>query len=143
MSGKILKLARHDIKKIVTGGGFEEDFVFFNPTRSQFSFLKGLHSKHWLRFASDGSTMNAKNAHLSVPEESLNEAGFETRGKNGNISLRNYFVLVPDSTGIYKKYVVTECFPSETTGLIVFILSDAEFEVSQEVIELINDKFKD
>lgn len=125
MSGKLLELARRDIAKIVQSGGFEEDIIISNPFTGQSIIVKGLHSKHWISYDTDGNPFNSKNAHISIPESVLNVQGFSTRNaKTQNVDMRMYQIAVKDSTGILKTYVINECFPSETTGLIVCILGD-------------------
>jgi hypothetical protein len=125
MSGKLLDAARRDIAKIVQGGGFEEQIVISDSSTGAFIEVNGLHSKHWISYSTDGAIYNSKNAHVSILESVLNEKGFVTRNeKTGNVDLKNYRISAKDSTGIVNHYVINECFPSETTGLIVCILGD-------------------
>ena len=62
MSGKLLEAARKDMAKIVQSGGFEEDITFSDPSSGLSAIIKGLHSKHWLSFDTDGNAFNSKNA---------------------------------------------------------------------------------
>lgn len=125
MSGKLLQMARRDIAKITQGGGFEEDILFSNPLTGEVVELKGLHSKHWIQYDTDGNPVNSKNAHISIMESALNEKGIITRSeKTGNVEMKPWFVTVKDSTGVPKNYIINEIFPSETTGLVVCILGD-------------------
>lgn len=125
MSGNVLKAARKDIAKITQKGGFEETMIFSDPSSNLSAEIKGLHSKHWQAFETEGSVVNSKNAHISVMESVLLEAGFKTRNeKTGNVKLDHLIIEVPDSTETPKKYTILESFPSETTGLIVCILGD-------------------
>lgn len=127
MSGKLLEAARKDMAKIVQSGGFEEDITFSDPSSGLNAIIKGLHSKHWLSFDTDGNAFNSKNAHISVMESLLNLNGFATRNpRTGNVDLKKYIISVKDSTGLEKKYKIEESLPSETTGLIVCILGDYE-----------------
>lgn len=125
MSGKLLEAARKDIAKIVQGGGFEEQIVISDPSNGISLVLNGLHSKHWISYDTDGAIYNSKSAHISILESTLNENGFITRNeRTQNVDLKKYQIAVKDSTGIVKNYIINECFPSETTGLIVCILGD-------------------
>ena len=125
MSGNLLKQARQDAQKIINSGGFEEEITISNPSGILIVQVKGLHSKHWLVHDTDGNLVNGKNAHITISEKELNEKGIVTRNANtGNVDLKNFRVSVKDSTEFEKKYIINECFPSETFGLIVCILGD-------------------
>lgn len=138
MVGNLLARARQDAKKIVTNSGFQNDVFLINPLSMNFIQLKGLTSKHWLQLDSDGSPINAKNVHLNLIEKDIQELGFETRGKNGNVNLLDYYVIVQDSTNNYKKYQVKEVYPNESLGLIVFILGNAIFNTPEEIKNIID-----
>lgn len=125
MSGSLLKQARKDARKIINSGGFEEDIQISDPSGILIINVKGLHSKHWLVHDTDGNLVNGKNAHITISEQELNEKGMQTRNQNtGNVDLKNFRISVKDSTLIEKKYIINECFPSETFGLIVCVLGD-------------------
>lgn len=124
MSGSLLLQARKDAHSIITSGGFEEDIVLTNTSGFSVS-IKGLHTKHWVSFDTDGLPMNSKNAHINVNEQELNALGYVTRNeRTGNVNMQNHKVEVKDATGIVKTYIINETFPSETFGLIVCILGD-------------------
>jgi hypothetical protein len=125
MSGKLLEAARKDALNFITSGGFEEDIILTHPSGSPVLNLKGLHSKHWIGFDSDGSQINSKNAHILISEKVLVDSLYVTRNlKTGNIDLLKHRITVKDSTLIEKEYVILECYPSETFGLIVCVLGD-------------------
>lgn len=88
--------------------------------------IVGLHTKHRILIDTDGNFVNTKNAHISVSEKFLTEAGYPVRNGSGEVSLINHRVSVKDSTGLVKEYVITEAFPDETIGLICCILGDYE-----------------
>ena len=69
MVGNLLAQARKDAKHVVTKLGFQNDVFLINPLSMDFIQLKGLTSKHWLQFDSDGSLINAKNVHLNLIEQ--------------------------------------------------------------------------
>ena len=128
MSGKLLEAARKDALKFISSGGFEEDIILTHPSGLPVLNLKGLHSKHWIGFDSDGNQINSKNAHILISEEVLTLNGYITRNlRTNNIDLEKHRVTVKDSTLIEKEYVIQECYPSETFGLIVCILGDFKF----------------
>lgn len=125
MSGNLLVQARKDARKIINSGGFEEEIKLSNPSGVFSIIVNGLHSKHWLVHDTEGNLVNGKNAHITVSENELNEKGYQTRDSNtGNVNLRNHLVSVKDATGVEKNYIIKECFPSETFGLIVCVLGD-------------------
>ena len=138
MVGNLLAQARKDAKHVVTKLGFQNDVFLINNLSMNFIQLKGLTSKHWLQLDSDGSPINAKNVHLNLIEKDIQELGFETRGKNGNVNLLDYYVIVQDSTNNYKKYQVKEVYPNESLGLIVFILGNAIFNTPEEIKNIID-----
>ena len=138
MVGNLLAQARKDAKHVVTKLGFQNDVFLINNLSMNFIQLKGLTSKHWIQFDSDGSPINAKNVHLNLIEQDIKELGFETRGKNGNVNLLDYYVIVQDSTNNYKKYQVKEVYPNESLGLIVFILGNAIFNTPEEIKNIID-----
>lgn len=138
MVGNLLAQARKDAKHVVTKLGFQNDVFLINNLSINFIQLKGLTSKHWIQFDSDGSPINAKNVHLNLIEKDIQELGFETRGKNGNVNLLDYYVIVQDSTNNYKKYQVKEVYPNESLGLIVFILGNAIFNTPEEIKNIID-----
>ena len=140
MVGNLLARARHDAKKIVTNLGFQSDVFLINPMSMAFIQLKGLTSKHWIKFDTDGSPINAKNVHLNLVEEDIQALGFETRGKNGNVKLIDYYVIVQDSTNVYKNYQVKEVYPNESLGLIVFILGNGVFNTPEEIKTIIDEQ---
>ena len=138
MVGNLLAQARKDAKHVVTKLGFQNDVFLINNLSMNFIQLKGLTSKHWIQFDSDGSPINAKNVHLNLIEKDIQDLGFETRGKNGNVNLLDYYVIVQDSTNNYKKYQVKEVYPNESLGLIVFILGNAIFNTPEEIKNIID-----
>lgn len=124
MSGKLLNIARQDAAKIINSGGFEEDIILTNP-QGVSKEVKGLHTKHWINYDTQGLQVNSKNAHILINEEELIEKGFETRNLiSKNVDLRKWKVSVPDSSIMIKQYLISETYPSETFGLIVCILKD-------------------
>lgn len=120
----LLDTARMDAKNIVQGE-FSSPCTITNPQRSVSVSLSALATKHHIIINPDtGQPINAKNAHICLSETKLNELGYITR-VNGEVSLVGHFINVSDSTGIVKKYKISETWPNETLGLIVCILQDS------------------
>jgi hypothetical protein len=115
MSGSLLNSVRKDALKYATKGGFEEDITLTTPDSNTVLNLKGLATKHWINFDTDGAPVNSKNAHICIPESDLEIASYPAR-RNGEVYLRNHLVSVKDSTGVLKNYVIKEWFPNETLG---------------------------
>lgn len=125
MEGSILIAAKADVKKYISAGGFESDIKITSPDGNDVLDLQGWASKHHLNFDTDGTVINAKNAHICLSEQTLVDNAYPVR-INDEIVLRNHRIEVKDSSGIVKKYIVKENFPDETLGLIVCILGDFE-----------------
>lgn len=120
----LLDTARLDASRIVQGE-FSSPCTITNPQRTVSVSLNALNTKHHITINPEtGQPVNSKNAHICLSESKLNELGYVTR-VNNEISLVNHFVQVSDSTGLTKKYKISETWPNETLGLIVCILQDS------------------
>ena len=129
MAGRLTLQARKDWQRIISSGGFEEDIIFKTPD-SVVPFVEvtvqGLATKHHLSVDSDGNAVSSKNVHITISEDSLATAGYPVRNSNKEVSLIDHKVDYTDSTGVLKNYVVLQCFPDETVGVITCILGDYE-----------------
>jgi len=86
--------------------------------------ITGLHTKIHLGVSTEGTLVNSRKAHISFSE--VNMTGYPLRNSRGEVDLRNHNMEVKDSTGITKKYTISQFFPDETIGLIVCIVEDYE-----------------
>jgi hypothetical protein len=118
--GRVLTLARGDARRILSEMGFETGITLANDELS--ARVNGLAPVHHLAFDTDGRPVNTKQAHVTVSEESLNEAGFPARNNNGEVYMRGVLVTFADSSGKEKTYTVKENHADETLGIIVLIL---------------------
>jgi hypothetical protein len=127
MQGKLLAAIRRDAQKFATAGGFEEDITLTNPGGTQTITLTGLATGRWQSYLdTDGKLVNSASYHISVPEKALTDLEYVVRSPtSGKVKLENHRVTVKDNTGVPRNYVVNECFPNSTTGLIVLILGIA------------------
>jgi len=125
MSGDLLKAARNDYANISSSGGFEEDIEMISPNGGLTISFKNLHSKHHLRFDSDGNAINSMTAHVSVSRKLLDDLNYPYKNSKGKPDFEGHIVNVSDSAEI-KKYVVTEFLPSETFGVFVLILGNCK-----------------
>jgi len=123
MEGGILQSAKADAKRHITEGGFESDITITTPDGSVTLATTGWATKHHLNFDTDGAPINAKNAHICLDEQKLADAGYPVR-VNEEVTLLNHKIIVKDSSGIDKNYIIKENFPDETLGLIACILGD-------------------
>ena len=127
MAGRLTLQARKDWKRIIESGGFEEDIIFKTPdsfnTAVQVT-IQGLATKHNLNVDTDGNAVSGKNVHITVSEDTLVLAGYPVRNTSEEVSLIDHKVDYTDSSGVLKHYVVLECFPDETVGVITCILGD-------------------
>lgn len=121
----LIEQAKEDIEEITSDlEGFGVEMVLTAPTGEVLP-ITGLHTKHHL--AIDQETMkqvNSKNAHISVSEQFLIDAGYPYRNADNEVYLQGHLVTVNDSTGNSCVYVIREWFPDRTIGLIVCILGD-------------------
>jgi hypothetical protein len=122
----ILELARRDFQTISSNkdAGFAVDITFTaNTAEAETATVAGLHTKHHLAIDPDlGTPVNSKNAHVTVSEQLLLDAEYPVRNDNGEVDMKNHLVVVKDSTGEDYNYIISEFFPDETLGVIVFIL---------------------
>lgn len=117
-----LQRAITDMKRF-SQGGFSAGILFTNKNASVSVSVNGLISKHNLTVNPDtGLSVNAKNAHISVVESVLIDAGYTTRNANNEIDLKDHKVEFTDASGMNYKFLIDEAMPSETFGLIVCTL---------------------
>lgn len=124
MAGKLFDLAKRDSKFFITKGGFQEDITLETPSGDKVVNITGFATKHHISFDTDGSPINAKNVHISISESDLTTLSYPIRNSREEVFLKGHKVFFKDSSGVVKKYIVNECFPDETLGLIVLILGD-------------------
>lgn len=119
-----MDIAIKEAQEYVSKGGFESDITIKPPLPQAVTVsLTGWSSKHHISFGTDGTLVNAKNAHICLSEADLVALGYPVR-VGGEVVLLNHIVAVKDSSGVEKSYVIQEQFPDETIGLIVCILGD-------------------
>lgn len=122
----LLETAKQDIQNFTSNlEGFGVEITLTAPT-AEVAIVNGLHTKHHLGYNTEGVQVNTKNAHVSISEQLLVDAGYPVRSASGEVNLTGHLVDVKDSTGLVKNYVIREWFPDETIGLIVCILGDYE-----------------
>lgn len=116
-----------DIQNITTNkNGFGVDINVTTPDGLTSVDVVGIHTKHHFGLNEDGQQVNTKNAHIAISEKTLLDAGYTVRGANEEVQMVDHKVIVKDSSGVDKNYIIRQCFPDETIGLIVFILGDFE-----------------
>lgn len=119
-----LTRARNDWNRFITGGGFEVDLTFRTPSGSVTKTVKGLGIKHHLSIDNEGVSQNQLNAHVTVSEKTLVDAGYPVRDGNEIVALKDHIVSFEDSTGIESSYIITQSYPDETVGVIVCIIGE-------------------
>jgi hypothetical protein len=112
--GSILDIARRDIKKIVSNGGFETELII-TPINQDPVTINGIASRHTQSFDTDGLPMSDINAHCTFIENDLNDNGIVTRDANGNLNIKNWIVEFTDEIATYK-YKFAETWPDNTLG---------------------------
>lgn len=122
----LIAQAKADIERITANlGEFGVSMTFTSPLDVE-ATVTGLHTKHHLGVDTTGNIVNSRNAHISVSEKHLTDADYPVRNASGDVALVGHRVAVKDSTGITKNYVITQCMPDETVGLLLCILGDYE-----------------
>lgn len=117
----LIDQAKADIETITSNSNdFGKSMILLSPFGDELVVI-GLHTKHHLGIDNDGNFVNSKNAHISVSEKFLTDAGYPVR-INGEVNLSGHRVKVADSTGVVKTYSIDQWFPNETVGLITCIL---------------------
>lgn len=123
--GRILELAKRDIKKISSNlNGWAVEVSLTTPDDSKTITFAGIHVKIGLGINTDGNMVTSKKAPLSFHEDYLTEQSYPVRNASGEVSLMKHKVSVKDSTGVVKNYVIDQCFPDEALGLLSCILGD-------------------
>lgn len=123
MSGKLMDAARADAQLYVTAGGFESDIKITTPDGNIILNTTGIATKHHISFDTDGTPFHGKNAHITLSEKTLSDAGYPVR-VDEEINLLKHLITVKDSSGVDKNYVITQNLPDEFLGLIVCVLGD-------------------
>jgi len=88
--------------------------------------INGLHTLINLGVDTDGNIVNSRKATAAISEYSLVNAGYPVRDNKGSINMISHKVNVADSSGNVKNYMVQQCIPDETIGLITMTLEDFE-----------------
>lgn len=111
--------------KIILGN--QNDFAI--PVRfihgAQDVTVNAIHTRHNLGIDTEGNRVNTPNAHVTVSEELLVNAGYTVR-INDEVRMVGHVVYATDSAGIERKYLIAQTFPDETIGTITCMLEDAE-----------------
>lgn len=102
--------------------GFGVTMTITAPTSETVTFL-GLTVKTNLGINTDGVAINSKRAVVSFSEKYLTDAGYPVRA-GGNVHIEGHRLDVKDSTGTVCAYVIQQCYPDETIGILTCILED-------------------
>ena len=115
--GKVLDMARRNANLILTSFGFENDITLSKGSLEV--HIKGITPVHHLSFDSNNQTINSKNAHITISEQSLIDVSFPYRNSNNEVYLKGTIISFVDTSGTLKSYGVKENFADETIGVIV------------------------
>ena len=118
----LIEQAKKDIEQITSNSNDFGVTMLFEAPGGEKATVNGLHSKHHMAYDTDGNMVNSQNAHVSVSEKFLTDAGYPGRNLNGEVTHKDHKVTVKDSTGVEKVYSIREWYPDETIGLITCIL---------------------
>lgn len=128
MLGKLLAAVRSDAAKFATSGGFQDDIILTTPDGSKTITCTVLVTGRWQSFMNEnGKIVNSASNHICIPEAVLTAQEYPVRsGTTGKVKLENHKVTAKDNNGDTFKFVVDECYPNSSTGLIVCILGEAK-----------------
>jgi hypothetical protein len=119
MGGQVKDMAIRDYKKF-SQAGFSTEINFLDE--DPVIVVDGLTSKHNMSYTQEGTPVSSLNAHITVSEKVLNEAGITTRDGNKKFILKGKKVSFKDASEQLYTYMIDEVFPSETLGIIVCTL---------------------
>lgn len=139
-----LSRARADYKRF-SQGEFSEEIVFTTPDGLTTVTVRGLVSRHNLSINPEtGEAVNSLNAHVSVAESVLNDAGYTTRDAKKRLSLSRHKVSWIDANSINRTYLIDSAMPSDTLGYIVITLGSMPVKITTQIpasnFELIRDR---
>lgn len=122
----VFDFARDDIKDITSDlDGFGIKIELFDRKNETSHEVVGTRSRHHLGIDEEGVMVSDTNAHISISEPVLLEAGVQVRDANNECRMLQFAAKFQDSNGIERWYVVREQFPDDAVGLIVMILGEA------------------
>ena len=117
-----LAQARADMERF-SQKEFSAEISFSTPsdvTPEVTADVKGFNSLHSLAINPEtGLPVNSLNAHVSVHEQVLIDAGYTTRNDRGQVSLKNHRVTLSYASGTSQTFLINQVWPNDTTGLIV------------------------
>lgn len=117
----IMDMIKSDVAAITgDGDGFGVALTFTNGTAS--ATVYGLATKHSITRDTDGIPALGNQVHCSVSEQLLTAEDYPTRNADKLVSMTGHRVSWTDATGVSKTYVIKDCIPDDTVGLIVFLL---------------------
>jgi len=122
-------IAKSDWNKITsdagaTGAGQE---LIFQSKGNNIAIVNGLATTHHMSVEFDPESgrekkVSTKNAHCSVSESLLIDAGYPVRNSDNRVDMVGDTVTYTNSAGITLRYSIAACFPDETIGVIMCIL---------------------
>jgi len=113
-----------DAEKITADlSGFAVPMTILAPTSETVTF-NGLTTEINVDINSDGEVVNSKKATASFSEKYLTDAGYPVRNSRDEVVIKGHRLSVKNSTGRVKEYIIQQCFPDETIGLLTCILTD-------------------
>lgn len=123
----LFEQAQEDFHKITTNlNGSGQAFVIKTPNSQTTANLVGLSTKHHIAYDTEGVMINSKNASVTFTEKQLTDVDYPVRNDQDEVAITGHLIEVADSTGIVKKYIISEIYPDEFLGIIVCVLGDYE-----------------
>jgi hypothetical protein len=119
---RLYAAARADVAKVVSGADWGLDINLSTPDGTHVVNVQGLNTNHTLLVDNDGNAVNSTSRHISIPESVLTELNYPVRNTAGDVAMRGHKAKVQDNNGVLQNYMISECRPNGTTGLLIFML---------------------
>ena len=115
----ILSKARRDAQRFTKSGGFQTAISLHNKDNGERCEINGIASVIGITVDQEtGESMSGRNAHITFSEAEATEQTYQTRDADNEIKMNGHIVEFKDSTGIERKYKITDAQPDETLGLL-------------------------
>lgn len=121
----LMDLIKRDIQNITgSSNDFGTALEFTSPGEEPVTVtINGLATRHNTQVDTSGNVVNTRNVHCSFAEALLTAEDYPVR-TDGEIMLEQHKVAWTDATGVKKTYIIEDCQPDETVGLLVCRLGE-------------------
>lgn len=120
----LIDLAKDDAKEITSDlDGFAVEITVTDKD-GRTEVVNGTSARHNMDFDEAGVASSGAQAHCTIHEGILSDAGFTVRDSENLVSVKGWLVSFRNSAGQMIDYIVMEQIADETVGLIPMILGE-------------------